>query len=429
MTRLISLALQDFKGLLKYKKAYLILLLMPILLILILGNVFNNDSEFKVDKFDISLCNEDVAVVSNGIEVSLGDIFDKMVLESDNIKSMINVTVVSNADEGKKLVNDGKSAAFIYIPGDFTESYYADGSSKISLIGDERQSIRVDIVRNIIDIFSDRLRTAKIDGKISNELSIKNNLSTESMYDIAQYISRFDTNVADNYIADNYINTEENDTQKPVSAMQYYAIAMIVMFAMFTSFTLIHSMADEKRDKIFFRIQTTPIKGLEYAVGKLVGIVFTLTVQMSVLIVATTLLYGMKWGNIYHLFIVLIAYSFAIGTITLLAGLIAKDYSVLSNLSMPVVFVLSFLGGSFVRKEELPASLDFAQKLVPNGQALNAFLKVVLNRDFSEIFSNLTTLIITGLVFLCISLLFFRGMGLNRIGIFGNSQKSDKASF
>lgn len=403
MTRFISLALQNFRVLLKYKKAYFLLLLCPVVVIMILGNVFNNDSEFKIDRFNVCYLNQDTAVVSQGSKVLLGDVFINTVLKSDNIKTVINATEVESINKGKMLVNEGKCAAFIYIPYNFTNAYYSGENSKISLTGDDTQSIRVSIVGSIIDLFGDRLRTAKIDGKILNNLIVENSLNSESLYNMSQYISDFNSDVLNNSVM-----REGNDIQRPVSAIQYYAIAMIVMFAMFTSFTLIHSMADEKRDKIFFRIQASPISGMEYAFGKLTGIILTLITQMSVLAVATTLLFGMKWGNIYYLYIVLITYSFAIGTITLLIGLIAKDYSILSSLSIPVVFVLSFLGGSFVRKEELPASLDFVQKLVPNGQALNAFLKVILNRDLSEIANNLITLVITGMIFLVASLLFYR---------------------
>lgn len=423
MVRFMSLALRDFKMLLKYKKAYLILLLMPVILIFILGNVFKNDSEFIVDSFNISICNADTSVDSQGDNFSLGSILITKVFKSDNVKSIINITEVSDIEEGKKLVQDKKAVAFVYIPPDFTKTYMKGDNSQMQLIGDEKQSIHVGIVKSILDIFNDSLHTVKTDTKMLNEISLNNKLSVEDINNITQYISQFDTNVL---TLDNKLN--ENNRQQPVSAMQYYAIAMIVMFAMFTSFTLIHSMIDEKRNKIFFRIQTSPMKGLEYAFGKLVGIVFTLTIQMSILICVTTLLYGMKWGNLFYLFIILISYSFAIGTLTLLAALIATDYSVFSNLSMPIVFVLSFLGGSFVRKEELPNSLDFFQKLVPNGQALNAFLKVVLNKNLSELLNNLYILVATGVIFLFISLLVYSRKGMVIYGFIRNSKKSNQAT-
>ena len=70
----------------------------------------------------------------------------------------------------------------------------------------------------------------------------------------------------------------------------------------------------------------------------------------------------------------------------LLWGLIAKDQSSVSSMSAPIGYGLSFLGGSFVSKDGLPDSLKIVQQIIPNGKAINSYLKICQGGGIGDIY-------------------------------------------
>ena len=93
--------------------------------------------------------------------------------------------------------------------------------------------------------------------------------------------------------------------------MQYYSIAMVVMFSIITGFTLVHGIVDEKLNNTLFRIKSTPTLNIQYALGKLIGIIFAVVMQMTIVIIITGLIFRMKWGNVFDILLITVVYAFA----------------------------------------------------------------------------------------------------------------------
>ncbi len=67
-----------------------------------------------------------------------------------------------------------------------------------------------------------------------------------------------------------------------------------------------------------------PVLRIQYVAGKLLGIMLAILMQMVAVIIASDILYQVKWGNLFEILLVTIVYSFAIGSIVLLWGLLQK---------------------------------------------------------------------------------------------------------
>lgn len=128
----------------------------------------------------------------------------------------------------------------------------------------------------------------------------------------------------------------------PVDAIQYYSIAMVVMFSIMTAFVLVHSIVDERQNHTLFRIRSTPAWDVQYVLGKLSGIILAIVLQMSCVILISWLVFAMSWGQPLELLMITVVYAFAIGSLVLLWGFIAKDHTTVSSLASPVLYIFSF---------------------------------------------------------------------------------------
>lgn len=396
MNKLLHLLFIDIKLLSKTKVFYLKLILFPCVLILLLGNLFGT-SNSKLTRFDVAFYTEDGAITQNSKPI--GETLRDDVLKSDAVKALFNLQEVNSYNEGEQLVKEKKAAAFIYVPKDFTKNYMEDNKSSIELIADNNKQIDKGIVKNVLDSFNKNLQTTRIEElEIKNIASSNSKISDTEMQNIIYKIEN-----AQNYNAA-ITKVAADKNSKPIGIMQYEAIAMIVMFSILTAFELAHNIVDDKLNNTLARIKSTPTLDIQYALGKVSGIVLAIAIQMSIVMLISHLIFKVNFGNIFYIILTTLAYGFTIGAIVFCAGMGAKDHMSISSFASLILYGFSFLGGSFTSKENLPEILQTVQKLIPNGKAINCYLKICQGGNLSDIYLDLIGLIIIGLVFLIFSL-------------------------
>ncbi|MCT4620246.1 MAG: ABC transporter permease [Marinisporobacter sp.] len=418
----IRILLQDFKLLLKDKNALLILVLMPTILIMILGTVFKSTFSMKLEPFTVAFYSDDKPIVLQGSDtLCLGNSFLEEVLKSKELEGVVNTKEVSSENTGKQLLNHNKVSAFIYFPKGFTQRYLDGEETIIHIFIDNKKSVQGSLVEEIVYSFNERLRIMQVSMKAMEKQSNVYGITGEDRRALIMGIR--------NKTYEEH-QTIPNISGKvpPVSAMQYYAIAMVTMYALFTGQFLIQSMIEEKKNKTFYRIQSSPIGRVQYVIGKLMGIVIVMLLQMVTLICITHFLFRLRWGNIGYIIIITVAYAFAIAGITLVLGFIAKDDRAISNLSMPIIFIFSFLGGSFVKLDKMPTFISHLQGIIPNGRAFKAYLSVVQGTDFTQLLSHISILISIACVCVIVSLTIAWRKGWRDGSIIKNNNISNKAT-
>lgn len=384
--------------------------------------MFGN-SNSKLTSFDVAFYSEDNAITQNSEKLSLGDTLKDDVLKSEDAKALFNLKEVNSRSEGEKLVNDKKVAAFIYVPRDFTNAYIDNTKSSIELIADNNKQIDKGIVKNIIDKFNKNIETIRIEeSEVENNLTSNSEINEDTIQGIMSKIqdtTDYTTNIA---------KVSTNKNAKPIDAMQYGAIGMIVMFSILTAFELAHSIVDDKLNNTQFRIKSTPTLDIQYALGKVMGIVLAITVQMSIVMLISHIVFDVSFGNVFYILLTTLSYGFTIGTIVFCAGIAAKDQMSISSFATIILYGFSFLGGSFISKDSFPDSLQLIQGIIPNGKAINCYLKICQGGGISDIYLDLVQLIIIGLVFLIFSLRLYSKRRIIKNADINNDKKSIKAA-
>lgn len=407
MNKLLHLLFIDIKLLSKTKVFYLKLILFPCILILILGSIFGNSSS-KLTNFKVAFYSKDKAITQGSKNFSLGNNLENDVLKAKSVEKIFKLKNVTSYTEGEKLIKDKKVAAFVYVPENFTEAYLKNMKTNIVLIADNNKQIDKGIVKNILDRFNQNIETIRAEETVTP----KNYLSK------IQSTQVYDTELT---------KVSTNKNAKPVDVMQYESIAMIVMFSILTAFELAHNIVDDKLNNTQFRIKSTPTLNIQYALGKVLGIVLAITVQMLVVMLISHLIFRVNFGNIFYILLTTLCYGFTVGTIVFCAGTAAKDQMAISSFASVILYGFSFLGGSFISADNLPASLQMIQKIIPNGKAINCYLKICEGGCLSDIYKDLIVLIGIGLVFLVISLNLYGERRLKNANI-NNDKKPVKAT-
>jgi ABC-2 type transport system permease protein len=399
MNKLLKLFFLEIKLLVKNKTIWRLILLPP-LFILILGTIFGKTST-PIKKFPVAFISADQTVSQGHKQLNLGQTLENQVLSSAEVKKLVNVKKATSVAEAKRWVRKGQVAAVISVPKSFTTSYVGDKDVHITLIGNKDKVIEKKIIQSIVESFTNNLNTIREERQSID--SYAKSHSTDATR-IQSAMSELSSVSVQTPVIE---KRSPNLSSKPVSAMQYYAIGMAVMFSISTAFAIVHNVVEERLNHTLFRIRAMPVRSLQYAIGKLGGIIVAVLLQMSAVILISRVIYGVVWGSLPEILLITCIYAFAVGSIVLLCGFLAKNQTTVSSLSAPILYIFSFLGGSMANTDSFPKMMKIVQQLLPNGQAINAYLAIRQGEQLVKILPALLQLFVTGFVFLVLALVFF----------------------
>lgn len=335
---------------LRDKQSLIFMLLIPIILVLILGNALANNSDFSARKID----KVNVVYLNNGKDATK-DNFDNFI-KSDYLKDIIIPTEINNYEEGTDLIAKRKYDAFIV----YDESI----TGKLLVIGSDYNSLGVSIVKNIVASYS----------------SIGNSFEALGKINASDYSLSKNSNISDNPIA---------VSGKKPSAVDYYAITMLVMILMYGSIYANFAIDTDYYSVVGGRIKTSPINLWEVFLGEGLGVVFTLMWQVIVLLLVSRYVFNVNFGSSIPL-ILLTALSLSVMSTMLgiFACMVTKKGLVGLTLLNILVPILTFLGGGFV-KINFTGILGTLSHLTPNYLAQNAIFKDIYGGSTTEVYLSI----------------------------------------
>ncbi|SHJ15779.1 ABC-2 type transport system permease protein [Clostridium cavendishii DSM 21758] len=345
---------------LRDKQSLISMLLIPIILILILGNALKNSSDFsarKIDKINV--------IYLNRGEGKNRDNFNNFI-KADYLNNIINPTEISNFDEGKDLILKRKYDAFII--------YDENITGKLQVVGSDYNALGVSIVQNIADSYA----------------------STGNTFEALQKIKARDFNFSKtSNISDNPVAV----SGKKPAAVDYYSITMLVMIILFGSIYANFAIDIDYYSVVGGRMKTAPVKLWEIFVGEGIGSLFTLMWQAIILLLVSRFAFNVNFGD--SIFVLLLT-VFSLAIMSTMLGILAcmatkKGMSGLIFLNI-LVPILTFLGGGFV-KVNFTGFLGTLSRLTPNYLAQNAIFKNIYGGSTSEIYLSILGLWIFTFIF------------------------------
>ncbi|MEE3677478.1 ABC transporter permease [Bacillus safensis] len=375
----IWVVLKDLLLFFRDKKSFFTLFFMPIILIAILGAAFGDnmkkDSEIRINSFRVGITDQDKSATSKMFlstlsKSELSDIFDVKVTSKNQLEKDLNSRDITMG---------------IIIKPNFEKSILSHDHVQLNILKGPNSNLQEMVLENVILQFFQNYHMNRILVPLNQGKEVEI-VSDQLKKDLVN-----ERNI--------HINSQ------PITSFQYYAGGMGVLFLLMTVVFLVGSMIEEKEEDVYKRLIVSKLSNTSYIVGKLLGIVLMSIIQLAVIILFTSFVFKVNWGEPFT--VVMIGCSFilnAAGFGVLIGSFINREKT-FNSVGILGTQVLAALGGSMVPLYLFPQWVIDISYFLPNSLALQMFLKSMAGADFSEIQNGLLLSCGMGLAFFIIALL------------------------
>lgn len=367
-----EITVKDLRLILKDRGALYTLLALPVVFIAILGvstgQLITTHEASKLLK--VGIVNENGQPISDSIFNSLSSI------------GGIKASLVSNRDEARLWLQDGRSSVVVIIGKDF--------DTKIDEL-------------NLRDIFNTE------HGKLSQGLAaidihVQSGVEFVGVTELVEYVVQSAVlrvvapqvarrSVLLRRTIDRMMEDEEDPSDSPVanpaarekpvqagSSIIYQTLvpSFMVMFAFFLINIMASSFINERKLGTLKRLQTSPIGPVQLLWGKTLPFLFVSILQSLILFASGKLMFGMSWGiQPLMLLPVIVMTSISATGLGLLLATIVRTESQVTSYATFLVIVLAGISGCYMPRAWLPVVMQNASLATPHAWALIAYQELL----------------------------------------------------
>jgi ABC-2 type transport system permease protein len=187
------------------------------------------------------------------------------------------------------------------------------------------------------------------------------------------------------------------------------AQSQLILFMFLTSLTGATELIVTRDLGISRRMFSTPTRASVIIVGEGVGRLALALFQGAFIVVASTLLFGVEWGDPVAAIAIVVAFSFVAAGAALLVGAVARNASQAGAIGPALGMGLGLLGGTMVPPEVFPEAMRTIGHLTPHAWAMDAFRALTFDgADLVAILPSLGVLVVFAVVLLGLAAYRFR---------------------
>ena len=340
----------------------------PIVLMLILGTALTG--AFDGGDFDDNIALDDMTVLYENSNEPIQQPFDAFTKELE--KSGIHFERLSKGTNGKDQVEENQADAYLSIDEDGAKLYLND-----------QNSIGGSVIQGSLASFVDQY-----------------NLITEISKAAPEKLDTVLTASTDHdYIKDQTLLPD----QQPGS-MDYYAIVMTTMIALYAAISAAHLITQERSRHTADRLMIAPIKKSEIFMGKLIGSIAINTVCIALVVAFSIIFFHANWGE--HLGLValillteiIMAISFGLGL-----SFLFKTPTAPMPVIMIVLQLAAFFGGAYFPIGNADGLLKLMTNISPLTLENDAMFQMIYANDLSLVIPAIAMNLGISLLFLVFS--------------------------
>jgi ABC-type Na+ efflux pump permease subunit len=415
-----------FKDMLRSFRSFFAIVFMFIVPLLLTGMfyfMFGNiasDGGFSLPKTQVIIANLDEGGpkfqvnpknIPGGREAdTMGDLIVN-ILESDEIAELIEISFAPDAAAAHAAVDTQVSQVAIIIPPDFSEQFAdQDGEAVIEFYQDPTLTIGPGIIRAIMNRFMDGMAGVKIATNVFRDEADSTEYALVGLV-VQKYL---DTSLAlrenpEEDLLDVRAPSTEQQSEAEQSQNLLLSIitpimgGMMIFYAFFTGASTAQSILKEEEERTLPRLFTTPTSQATILSGKLLAVFLTVSVQVTVLILAARLIFKIEWGDALSVMLVAVGIVFSASSFGIFVNSFLKNSKQAGVLFGGVLTVTGMLGMISIFATGSPAAAqlgDTVSLLVPQGWAVRGLTQAMTGEPVSD-------LLVTTLVLLSWSATFF----------------------
>jgi ABC-2 type transport system permease protein len=413
--KILDIAFKDIKHSLRSGFGIVMMFIVPIMIPAIIYAAFGGALDGSGDSggFDIAVTRVVVANLDRAADQSAGSILTEF-LQSDNLKSLLQTTVVNDEATARARVNSGQADVAVIVPADFSASAFAgSGAANVVMVHDPTLTVGPLIVKQLLAQFADGFSGARITLDVAAQQSGTLDAVT------AQAIA---TKYAEWAQAQ---GRQQHDGQHPMLSVQAppakvaqqatasmtasMMVGMLVFFAFFTAAFMAETILKEDEDGTLPRLFTTPTARATVLGGKFTAIFLMVTVQVFVVMLIASVLFKITWGDP-----LLVALSI-VGLVICAAGFGLFLLSFIRNTRQAgpviggVLTVTAMLGGLYsMTIPNAPAFMDTISLFMPQGWVMRSWKLTLNGGQLLDVLLPMLVAVVIGAVLFGIGTLNFR---------------------
>jgi len=367
---MFNIAFMEIKRDFRDIRTLVFMLAFPIVLMLVLGTALSN--AFTTS---IPIKNVDVLYKDSSTEGEFSNYFNEFIKAANH--SGVHFKKATNDVNGENEVKRNRYDGYVVIQ-----------NNGIKLFINEGNSVEGSIIQGMLTTFVDK-------------------------YNVAAEVVKIDPSkvkeVFSNRSHENYIKDTSISSNKQPGSMDYYAIAMTTMIALYGAMSASNLISGERVRKTADRLIVSPIRKSEIFIGKIAGSIVVNFLCATVIVFFSKFFFDANWGS--HLWLVLLVILtevlFAI-SFGLAISYLTKTSASSRVIILIVVQLSSFFGGAYFKIGDTSGILEFITKLSPLTWANTAISKIIYANDLSAAVPAFTFNIGLSLLFLLMATISLR---------------------
>ena len=414
MKKILLLGWKDLTLAFRDKAALIMMLLAPFALTLglglVTGGLSGGSGSSGLSAIPVVLVNQDNGQLG-------GELVN--VFQSAELAELVAPQVSGDAAAARRLVDDDQTAAAVIIPAGFTAGIIPDAgtgqsgaAAQIELYMNPSRPTSSGIVQAIVDQFVNQVEIGRVGAQVTvSGLIVSGRIQPQQAAALGEQLGASQAQAADSSRI-TLTGVEADSPAVEFNVLAYMAPGMALMFLMFTVSNGGRTLLVEKAHGTLPRLLVAPLSPAQVLLGKMFGVFLTGSAQMLILIVASTLLFQLKWGNpLAVLALVLACVVGAVGWGMLITALV-KTPGQAASIGSAVMLIFGILGGSFFDISILPAWFRAASRITPNAWGLDGFGHLAAGGGLMDILPDITGLLVMGVVLFGVSLFLFMRRGV-----------------
>ena len=416
MRKSFLIGLKDLKLMFRDRAALVFMLLAPFLLTLGMGFVSGRFSGNSGGLSDIPV------VIVNLDNEQLGDSLAD-VFSSEDLAELMEPSASSDPEAARRLIDDDQAAAAVIIPEGFTrsiipaegavldESFVQPAIVKIEVYANPSRPTSAGVVKAIVDEFMARVEEGRTAGMTSIAQLMQAGLVDPQNAE-SEARTLFETVDETESTAITLKRNTEGAQAVEFDLLAYFAPGMALMFLMYTVSYGGRSILAERSEGTLPRLLTSPTSLAQFLGGKVMGVFFTGVAQVGILIIATTILFGVQWGDPLGIAVLILAAVFAATGWGMLITAFARTPGQVASIGSAVMLIFAILGGSFINLNQMPPFFETISKITPNAWGMDGFTTLALGGTLKNLGEPILALAVMGLVLFGISVVLFSRNGI-----------------
>lgn len=407
MLKLLLIGLKDLKLMFRDRAALTFMLLAPFLLTLGMGFVTGSfgGGGSGLSDIPVVLVNLDNRELGN----ALVDVF-----YSEELSTLVEPTGADSAEAAYRFIDEDQAAAAVIIPAGFTQSIiptaetFSSAPVLIEVYSNPARPTSAGVIKAIVDEFISRVEEGRITG-MTAMLGIPGleNLPASQVEERARgMFENAETDLA-SATAITLKKVSQGADAVQFNPLAYMAPGMALMFLMYTVSYGGRSILAEKAHGTLPRLLVSPAVSYQILGGKIFGMFLTGVAQVGILILASSIFFGIRWGDPLGLVLLILAAVFGATGWGLLLTAIGRSAGQVSALGSSIMLIFGILGGGFISLEQLPLFVRVASKITPNAWGLDGFTILALGGRLPQLVEPILALLVMGASLFIVSVVIF----------------------